>query len=170
MPRSVKLLNATLLFGLVVALTACGATSTSGDLVGSVSSSTGSADKSTESSTTENVVRQGPDNLVEFAAKSVDAGGVEVVIQPDLISEAGAAFTVSLDTHSVELSMDPAAGARLEIGGIEWPVVNWDGDPVGGHHRSGILTFSAAGPVEGEITIEFDGFPGLVTATWQLGD
>lgn len=173
MPRNLKRLNANLLVGLVVTLAAC-STSPPGSpsVVGSAGESTESS--TTEnvggSSTTENVGGLSPDNLVEFTAQAVDAEGVDVVIQPDSISDAGAAFTVTLNTHSVELSMDPAAVARLRIGGVEWPVVSWVGDPAGGHHRSGILTFTAAGPVEGSATIEFDGFPGSVTATWQLED
>jgi len=147
---------------LVVTLTACGTSPQSSPGL------EGSAD-ATESSTAVSAGGPSLDNLVDFTAKSVDAGGVEVVIQPDSVSEAGATFTISLNTHSVELSMDPAAIARLEVGGIEWPVDSWDGDPAGGHHRSGILSFSAAGAVEGKITIELEGFPAPISFTWQLG-
>ncbi|MEW5956695.1 MAG: hypothetical protein AB1801_03150, partial [Chloroflexota bacterium] len=53
-------------------------------------------------------------------------------------------FEVVFDTHSVDLSFDPAAISILrDDQGREYPAVAWDGAGPGGHHRSGVLRFEA---------------------------
>ena len=163
MPRRMRLLTVTLLVGMPITLTACGNTSSGPSPTEPASNSIGTTD-------TTNLPKAAPVDLPELSARSVEAGGVEITFQPDSVSDTGAVFTISFDTHSVELSMNPATIARLEVGGIEWPADSWEGDPAGGHHRKGTLSFSSAGPVEGEITIELHGFPAPATATWQLED
>jgi hypothetical protein len=50
-------------------------------------------------------------------------------------------FTVGLNTHSVDLSMDLASLATLEAdNGLGVQAVSWEA-PRGGHHVSGILSF-----------------------------
>ena len=52
-------------------------------------------------------------------------------------------FEIILDTHSVDLAFDMANAAKLEDSNkILYGQATWDGDPPGGHHRTGILTFS----------------------------
>lgn len=54
-------------------------------------------------------------------------------------------FTITLDTHSVELDMDLAALSELRFqGGAVARPVRYEGDPPGGHHRTGVLVFPAA--------------------------
>lgn len=53
-------------------------------------------------------------------------------------------FSVSLNTHSVDLSMDLAPLAMLTTdGGLSVPALKWDA-PSGGHHVSGKLSFPAS--------------------------
>lgn len=53
-------------------------------------------------------------------------------------------FEVAFNTHSVDLSFDPAAISLLrDDAGREYPATAWEGSGPGGHHRSGILHFDA---------------------------
>lgn len=104
-----------------------------------------------------------------LGTRTVKAGAIDVKIEPVRIDADGAVFDVTLDTHSEDLSMDPAAGARLDVGGTPWEVGGWTGDGPGGHHREGELAFRAAGPAEGTATLVLSGFPGPVEASWSLG-
>lgn len=61
-------------------------------------------------------------------------------------------FSVSLNTHSVDLSMDLATLATLETDtGMKVQATLWDA-PLGGHHVSGILSFPAG--VDGKAVLE----------------
>jgi len=81
-------------------------------------------------------------------------GAITVDITPVDLAAAGEtlSFEVSLNTHSVELSMDLAAAATLttdtgrSVAALEWNA------PKGGHHVSGQLTFP--GQVNGTALLE----------------
>ncbi len=67
-------------------------------------------------------------------------------------------FEVRLDTHSVALDQDLAASAVLVAGdGREVRAEEWDGDPPGGHHRSGVLVFAAPVPGPQAVTLKIRG-------------
>lgn len=104
-----------------------------------------------------------------FAAKTVTAGDVTVRLAPHHVDATGAEIEVTLDTHSEELDMDLAGGARLAVGGTAWPVVAWDGDGPSGHHRSGTLRFDPAGAAAGTARLTLGGFAEPVVADWTLG-
>jgi len=76
----------------------------------------------------------------------VEAGEVDVEIEPRRLDDEAAVFAVAFDTHSVELSADLTRTATLEVDGADWPVDAWSGDGLGGHHRAGELRFRAGGP------------------------
>jgi hypothetical protein len=83
-------------------------------------------------------------------------GAVTVVVQPLNLDAPGETidFDVTLDTHSVDLSMDLSRLAFLSTSdGREVAAVRWDA-PSGGHHVSGTLFFPAT----------VDGFPLLAGA------
>jgi hypothetical protein len=99
--------------------------------------------------------------------QSATVASIEVIARPVQLDAGGAAFAVTLDTHSGSLANDLAASSRLEVGGVTWPAAGWDGDPPGGHHRTGTLRFNAAGTPTGNFTLTMDGLGDPVVFTWQ---
>ena len=76
-------------------------------------------------------------------ARLDDQGAVEVAVTPlNLNAPDGSLnFSVGLNTHSVDLSMDLAPLATLEAdNGLAVQAVLWEA-PRGGHHVSGVLSF-----------------------------
>lgn len=72
-----------------------------------------------------------------------DQGPVVVAVRPLDLSRASDVleFEVSMDTHSVDLSMDLASLSSLTTDtGAQAQVLSWDGTP-GGHHVRGKLIF-----------------------------
>ena len=72
-------------------------------------------------------------------------GAVVVEVTPLNLDQPGQTldFQVSLNTHSVDLSMDLATLATLATDtGLQVEAISWDG-PRGGHHVSGTLSFPA---------------------------
>lgn len=81
-------------------------------------------------------------------------GAVIVEVTPLNLDQPGQTldFQVSMNTHSVDLSMDLTALATLETdSGRQVGAVAWDG-PSGGHHVSGTLSFPAL--IEGKPLFE----------------
>ncbi len=99
--------------------------------------------------------------------RTLSAGEIDIRIEPRQIDDQGAGFTITLDTHSADLSMDLTA-AEFEVAGTSWPVLGWDGDGPSGHHRQGELRFEAAGPAAGSARLTLPGFPEPVEVTWEL--
>ena len=86
--------------------------------------------------------------------RSDGQGAVTVEVKPDNLSNPGNAliFEVSMDTHSVDLSMDLATLATLTTdNGRIVQATGWDA-PRGGHHVSGTLSFPAN--VEGKSILD----------------
>lgn len=101
-------------------------------------------------------------------ARAVTAGAVDIVIEPIRIDERAAVFHVIMNTHSEELSADLASTSLLEVEGVEWTGASWFGDPPGGHHREGELTFEASGPAAGSAALSIGGFSAPVEVSWTL--
>jgi hypothetical protein len=99
--------------------------------------------------------------------RELSVGEIDIKIEPRQLDDQGAAFAITLDTHSAELSMDLGA-AELEVAGTSWSVTGWDGDGPSGHHREGELRFEAAGPATGTAWLVLPGFPEPVEVTWEL--
>jgi hypothetical protein len=73
-------------------------------------------------------------------------GAVTIAVVPigDLNQEGTLNFAVTLSTHSVELRQDLVEVSYLVDGeGNQYKPIAWEGDPPGGHHREGILSFNA---------------------------
>jgi hypothetical protein len=102
-------------------------------------------------------------------ARALAAGEVEVKITPTRLDDKGATFAIVLDTHSADLSVDLTTAAVLDVGGTAWAVEGWTGDPPGGHHREGELSFTAKGPATGTASLTIAGLPEPVETTWDLG-
>lgn len=100
--------------------------------------------------------------------RTVTIGEVEVTITPTRVDDTGASFAVVFDTHSVDLDLDVADTVTLTVDGKAWTDPTWDGAGPGGHHREGTLTFTAAGPANGDAVLTIEGLDEPATAQWAL--
>lgn len=91
----------------------------------------------------------------EDLARSDSQGAVEVTVIPSAWrSDASGTieFQVSMNTHSVDLSMDLADSATLQTDtGVTLQALDWSGGS--GHHVTGVLRFPSATP-EGQPLLE----------------
>jgi hypothetical protein len=108
-----------------------------------------------------------------------EQGAVSVAVTPVDLRESAPTldFEVAMNTHSVDLSMDLAALARLTTdNGHSVTATLWDAVP-GGHHVSGVLSFPAtmegaavlAGASQLTVTIRGVDAPER-TFVWSLTD
>ncbi len=81
----------------------------------------------------------------KFATKSNEGGSVTVTVTPiALIIGEPIAFEIAMNTHSVDLSDDITKIVILrDDAGKEYSPTAWEGQEPGGHHRGGILKFTA---------------------------
>jgi YHS domain-containing protein len=89
------------------------------------------------------VVKQ--DTVITLKAKTDDQKRVKVKVTPqDIRFGEPIKFKIVFDTHSVDLSFDPAAITSLEFGhGVVVRPDKWEGAAPGGHHREGVLIFNS---------------------------
>ncbi len=108
-----------------------------------------------------------PTGSVLSDAKSA-AGPVEVAVTNPNVTSAGASFTVELSNHAIDLNDDIAGTATLSVDGRIWGGGAWAGDPGGGHHRTGTLTFTGSGQTSGPVvlTVVAGGSPAVFI--WKL--
>jgi hypothetical protein len=114
------------------------------------------------------LVRPAADPPGELTAQVEDVGGVEVAVTPVRLDDETALFEVAFSTHTVDLAVG-ADEMELVVGPVPWGPARWDGDPAGGHHRSGQLSFPARGPATGSAVLSIGGLPEPVTFEWSLG-
>ena len=103
-----------------------------------------------------------------LSARKVAAGEVNVTITPTRIDSEGAEFTITFDTHTVDLDLDVAADAALTVDDTAWVDPTWDGAGPGGHHRQGTIRFTAEGPPSGDAVLTIGGLDVPVIASWTL--
>lgn len=86
-------------------------------------------------------------------------GMVEVTVTPkDLSSSSSWDFEVILTTHSGSLDQDLTKSVVLiDDKGNQFIPTAWEGDPPGGHHRSGILKFKPLAPTTQFVKLEING-------------
>ena len=97
-----------------------------------------------------------------LAPSTSDAVGVRVVVTPKA-SATGAAweFQVVMDTHTKPLNDDLTKTAVLvDDGGRRYLPLSWQGDPPGGHHRKGVLNFTAPTEPIKSLELQFEGLGG----------
>jgi YHS domain-containing protein len=85
------------------------------------------------------------DTVIVLKAQTDDQKRVKIKVTPQEIRFGEpVCFEITFDTHSVDLSFDPAEIAILEFGhGVLVKPDKWDGTTAGGHHRSGRLIFKS---------------------------
>ena len=99
-------------------------------------------------------------------------GIVSVTVTPLALSATASVwkFDVVLDTHSGSLDQDMLTAAVLvDDSGKVYRPTNWDGAPLGGHHREGVLVFNAVKPAPKSIELKISGIGDVVRSfAWQL--
>ena len=108
-----------------------------------------------------------------LAARSSDAAGVLVVVTPKTVELSAKVweFEVAMDTHTKPLNENLAQVAVLvDEAGRRYAPLAWQGDPPGGHHRKGVLQFSAPAEEPKAIELQIEGIGGAGTRTfrWEL--
>lgn len=108
-----------------------------------------------------------------WLAQTRNEGEVAVTVEPlDIFPQAQVwSFKITLNTHTVELNEDLLQSAFLESNGknLQLPL-GWEGDPPGGHHRQGVLSFQPLKTLkEGELTLILKDIGGLPERkfTWK---
>ena len=85
--------------------------------------------------------------------QSSSTAGVTVKATPRTLAGAVWEFELVFDTHSQDLKDDPAKSASLHAGGVSAAPLAWQGDPPGGHHRKGVLRFTAITPAPAALEL-----------------
>ena len=101
-------------------------------------------------------------------AQTVSVGTVAYEATPKNLSKSASIwdFEIVLDTHEGSLDQDlTQLAVLLDDKGREYKPVKWDGDPPGGHHRTGVLQFKTPDSDTQSITLKIN--PGI-RFTWDL--
>jgi len=120
----------------------------------------------------ENVFAAAPESPRPPPAQTSREGGVTVKVMPRSL-HAGAAswdFEVSFETHTQSLNQDLVRAAVLvDAQGKSHSPLAWDGDPPGGHHRSGMLRFRPLAGNPATVELRILGIGGVETRSfrWQ---
>ncbi len=100
--------------------------------------------------------------------KTNSENGMTVSVTPTRNADGSWEFAVVVDNHAVSVTQDMVAAATLidASGGTVQPM-SWTGDPPGGHHRKGTLTFGALSSPPVSVTIRDLGGVPERTFTWD---
>jgi len=105
-----------------------------------------------------------------FAAQTSRDGGVTVKVTPKNLARGAPTwdFGVVLDTHSGDLSQDLVkAAALIDARGGEHAPTAWTGDPPGGHHREGVLSFKPLGSETDSVTLRIKDVGGVAQRSFR---
>lgn len=100
-----------------------------------------------------------------LAKQTVTVQGVEVTVE-GTVRDSRVTFSVELTTHEGDLTND-LSKSRLTVPGANFAKGIWRGDPLGGHHRSGTLTFSGRSKAVGAITLRLSGWAKAINLRWN---
>lgn len=106
-----------------------------------------------------------------LTTQSRGGGAVTAEVTPlELAISKPAKFEVSFNTHSEELDFDVTKLATLsDSQQNSYPDPIWDGDPPGGHHRKGILTFPKPLANRGKVILTIASISGVTREfTWTI--
>lgn len=104
--------------------------------------------------------------------KEQAGGNVTVTITPQELTQGKPiVFQIVFDTHSVDLDFDVSQIAELrDEKGSTYGAPVWSGDPPGGHHRKGTLTFPKSIEKASNVTLTLKDISGIKERTfeWKL--
>jgi len=105
-----------------------------------------------------------------LSPQSSSMGEVTVEVTPRIAAGREWQFEVAFNTHSQELNDDLEKSALLIADGKEVRPSGWKGDPPGGHHRKGVLSFAAPAPPPSsvELRIQRPGESAPRIFRWQV--
>ena len=115
-------------------------------------------------------IKQAPQTFLTPASaletQTNSEGSVIVKITPNLSTEV--AFEVVLDTHSGEISADLVQAVTFkDENSKEYKPLRWEGDPAGGHHREGILTFGIITPTPKTLQLIVQNIGGIAERSFS---
>ncbi|HZQ14143.1 MAG TPA: hypothetical protein VFB31_15160 [Pseudolabrys sp.] len=108
-----------------------------------------------------------------LTAQTSDQAGVRVVVTPKTLG-AGVKvweFDIVMDTHTKTLNENLVQVAALvDDAGRRYAPIAWQGDAPGGHHRKGILQFSAPAEMPKSVELQISGVAGVESRAfrWDL--
>jgi hypothetical protein len=105
-----------------------------------------------------------------LTARTSDEAGVRVVVTPKALGSDLKIweFTVVMDTHTKPLNDNLTQAAVLvDNAGRRTVPAAWQGDPPEGHHRKGVLQFSAPTEMPKSIELQINGVGGVAIRTFR---
>ncbi len=99
-------------------------------------------------------------------------GGIKVTATPQNLAPGAKTwdFAMVIETHTGALGDSLTESSVLIVDGTKYRPLSWRGDPPGGHHRKGVLSFAAISPtpasIELQMTLGNDAAPR--SFTWRL--
>lgn len=123
-----------------------------------------------ETQFTSNQPTNQPPNPVQWETKSDEQQPVAITTTPvELSSNAPIwKFDISFDTHSGSLDDDPLTVITLsDDTGNEYQPTAWEGPGPGGHHREGILLFTAIRPMPAYVQLNIKNVGGIPERSLQ---
>ncbi|MCR4274696.1 MAG: hypothetical protein NUW02_01450 [Candidatus Campbellbacteria bacterium] len=113
-----------------------------------------------------------PSAIHTWETKIDEQAGVTVSVTPEinLVDSQEWKFDIIMDTHSVELDQNMTEVAVLvDDFGNEYGPTTWEGAPVGGHHRGGVLVFTPIVPYPQHLKLNIQGVGGVQRSfSWIL--
>jgi len=105
------------------------------------------------------------------ASQSSSQGGVTITVAPSGFSSEARTwdFTITMETHTQPLDDDLTETSALLGDGKAHRPLGWDGALPGGHHRKGVLHFTAIKPLPKavELQIRRNGEESVRVFRWQ---
>lgn len=117
-------------------------------------------------------VSPGNFDIKKWESKTDDQASITVTVSPIDLSPQSEEwkFSITMDTHSIELNQDLTKIAALfDEQGREFKPISWEGSPERGHHREGTLIFKAIKPRPRSIELKlFDIGEIIRNFSWQI--
>lgn len=114
-----------------------------------------------------------PSEQSTLKTQTTTIGNVTYKVTPKSLSKSSSSwdFEIVLDTHTGSLDQDLASQVRLSADkAVENQVGKWEGDPLGGHHREGVLKFQPLGSDVASVTLKINPDENMkeTNFTWEV--